>query len=64
MLLMGGTSMKNPSRPFDDFCGIRNSSLLPPATLYQTTKTKGNTVLKKQDTVKKKEAEGAIKVAR
>ena len=27
-LLIGGTSMKNPSRPFDDFCGIRNTSFL------------------------------------
>jgi len=28
LLLIGGTSMKNPSRPFDDFSGIHNTSFL------------------------------------
>src|SRR5688500_2282958 len=26
LLIIGGTSLKNPPRPFDDFCGIRNTS--------------------------------------
>src|SRR5687767_4285335 len=28
LLLIAGASMKNPPRPFDDFCGIRNTSFL------------------------------------
>src|SRR5690349_8721789 len=28
LVIIGGTSLKNPPRPFDDFCGIRNTSFV------------------------------------
>src|SRR6188472_270097 len=36
LLIVGGTSMKNPPRPYEDFCGIRNTSFLSSEQLTLT----------------------------